>query len=209
MTFKLPELPYEQTALAPYLSKETFEYHYGKHHKAYVDKLNQLIEGTDFAKSSLEEIVMKAGDKKPIFNNSAQAWNHTFYWLGLTPKKGPIPSGSLKDRLNQDFGSIENFKKAFVDAGVGQFGSGWVWLVQNQAASGKLEIVATSNAANPMTEGKIPLVTCDVWEHAYYIDYRNLRQKFLEGFFDYVNWDFVQKNLESKQPANLSRLMGK
>lgn len=205
MSFKLPELPYDPSAMSPILSKETFEYHYGKHHRAYVDKLNQLIDGTDFAQKTLEEIVKSSKDKPPVFNNAAQAWNHTFYWLGLSPRKGMLPGGALKDQIKKDFGSFEDFKNKFSEASVAQFGSGWGWLVWN--TSGKLEIVTTSNAGNPMTEGKVPLLTCDVWEHAYYIDYRNARPKYIEQFWEITNWEFADTNFAAKTIANMSLLM--
>ncbi len=193
MKHELPPLPYPMDALEPYISKETLEYHYGKHHKAYVDNLNNLIPGTEFENLTLEEIVLKASG--PIFNNAAQVWNHTFYWNSLTPKGGGEPEGKLADAIRRDFGSLEAFKEAFTKAAVTLFGSGWAWLVKN--SDGKLEIVQTSNAGNPMTSGKKPLLTCDVWEHAYYIDYRNARPKYVENFWNLVNWDFVTQNLAS------------
>jgi Fe-Mn family superoxide dismutase len=189
--FKLPELPYAMNALAPHISEETLEYHYGKHHKAYVDKLNELVPGTDYEKMSLEEIVMKAGSG-PIFNNAAQVWNHTFYWHSLSPEAGGQPADELAAAIEATFGPFDSFKEQFNKAAVGQFGSGWVWLVKNR--EGKLEIVATSNAGNPLTEGKTPLLTCDVWEHAYYIDTRNSRPNYLTNFWNLVNWDFAADN---------------
>ena len=191
MAFELPALPYEMNALEPHISKETLEYHYGKHHRAYVTNLNNLIPGTEFEKMSLEEIMKKSSGG--IFNNAAQIWNHTFYWHSLTPNGGGEPSGKLADAIKKDFGSFSDFKTAFTKAALTQFGSGWAWLVKN--ASGKLEIVQTGNAGNPMLDGKKPLLTCDVWEHAYYIDTRNDRAKYVEHFWNLVNWEFAAKNL--------------
>jgi superoxide dismutase, Fe-Mn family len=188
--FELPKLPYDQDALSPYISKETLEYHYGKHHKAYVDNLNKLIPGTEFEKLSLEEIIMKSSG--PIFNNAAQVWNHTFYWHCMTPKSAEEPSGKLADAINKKFGSFEEFKKLFTESGTKLFGSGWTWLAKD--ARGELEIINESNAGLPMKSNKKALFTCDVWEHAYYIDYRNLRPKYLENFWKVANWDFVAKN---------------
>lgn len=195
MAFTLPPLPYEMDALQPYISKETLEYHYGKHHLAYVNNLNNLIPNTEFAELSLEDIIKRA--KGPIFNNAAQVWNHTFYWHCLTPKekaKGE-PSGALKKAIIDTFGSMEQFKEAFSKLAVATFGSGWAWLVKDK--DGKLALVSTSNAGTPMTDGQTALLTCDVWEHAYYIDYRNLRPKYVEEFWNIVNWDFVEKNFNS------------
>lgn len=193
MTFELPPLPYAKNALAPHISEETLEYHYGKHHQTYVTNLNNLVPGTPFEKATLEEIIMKATG--PVFNNGAQVWNHTFYWHSLTPKGGGEPSGKLAEAINRDFGNFAAFKEQFTKAAIGTFGSGWAWLVKN--ADGKLEIVSTSNAANPMTDHKKPLLTCDVWEHAYYIDYRNLRAKYVDAFWALVNWEFATKNFTS------------
>ncbi len=193
MKHELPPLPYSMDALEPYISKETLEYHYGKHHKAYVDNLNNLIPGTEFENLTLEEIVLKASG--PIFNNGAQVWNHTFYWNSLLPNGGGAPKGAIADAITRDYGSFEAFKDAFSKAAVTLFGSGWAWLVKN--SDGKLEIVQTGNAGNPMTADKKPLLTCDVWEHAYYIDYRNARPKYVENFWNLVNWDFVNRNLAS------------
>jgi len=189
MTFTLPVLPYDKKALEPYISAETLEYHYGKHHQAYVDNLNKLIVGTEFADSKLTDIIKKA--KGGIFNNAAQVWNHTFYWNCLSPASKE-PSGNLITLLNKSFGSFDNFKELFTKAAMSHFGSGWAWLLQKD---GILEIVSTSNADNPIVAGKIPLLTCDVWEHAYYIDYRNARAKYLEAFWKIVNWEFVEKNI--------------
>lgn len=190
MTIELPALPYAMDALAPRISKETLEFHYGKHHKAYVTNLNNLIPGTEFEGKTLEEIVKTA--KGPIFNNAAQVWNHTFYWHCLTPKVGGKPTGDLAKKIDEEFGSFADFKEAFTKASVTLFGSGWAWLVRNK--EGKLEIVQTSNAGNPMLDGKTPLLTCDVWEHAYYIDTRNDRGAYLKNFWELVNWEFVAKN---------------
>ena len=191
MKHELPPLPYSLDALAPTLSKETLEYHYGKHHKAYVDKLNELIVGTEFAELSLEDIIKKA-PAGPIFNNAAQIWNHTFYWHSMTPESAKNkPRGALASDIDKAFGSFEKFKEAFNKAAVGQFGSGWAWLIKD--AKG-LAIQTTSNAITPFRDGKTCLMTCDVWEHAYYIDYRNARPKYLEKFWELVNWDFASKN---------------
>ena len=192
MEHKLPELPYAMDALAPHISKETLEYHYGKHHKTYVDNLNKLIPGTEFEKLSLEDIIKKSSGG--IFNNAAQIWNHSFYWNCLSPKGGE-PGGTLADAINKTFGSIEEFKQKFSQTAITTFGSGWAWLVKN--AAGGVEIISTSNAGCPLTEGKTPLLTCDVWEHAYYIDYRNARAKYVETFWKIVNWDFVAKNYKA------------
>ncbi|MCB1192949.1 MAG: superoxide dismutase [Fe] [Leptospiraceae bacterium] len=192
MEHKLPELPYAQDALAPHISKETLEYHYGKHHQAYITNLNKLIPGTEFEKLSLEEIVKKSSGG--IFNNAAQVWNHTFYWNCLSPKGGGEPSGALADAINKAFGSFATFKEKFSNTAVTTFGSGWAWLVKN--SDGSLALESTSNAGTPLTSGKKPLLTCDVWEHAYYIDYRNARPKYVETFWNIVNWDFVASNLK-------------
>jgi len=190
MNHVLPALPFAADALAPVISAETIEYHYGKHHQAYVTNLNNLLPGTEFENASLEDIVMKSSGG--IFNNAAQVWNHTFYWNGLSPEGGGQPKGELADAINAAFGSFEDFKAAFIKSGIGNFGSGWTWLVKNKA--GSVEIVNTSNAANPMRDGKKPLLTIDVWEHAYYIDYRNARPKYLDEIWSLVNWDFVAAN---------------
>ncbi|WP_347357439.1 Fe-Mn family superoxide dismutase [Bdellovibrio sp.] len=193
MSFQLPPLPYAQDALVPHMSAETLEYHHGKHHKTYVDNLNKLVPGTEFEGKSLEEIIMKSSGG--VFNNAAQIWNHTFFWNCLSPQGGGEPTGELAAALIRDFGSIEKFKELFADASVKQFGSGWGWLVKNSA--GKLEILSTSNAETPMTKGHKALLTCDVWEHAYYIDYRNSRPNFLAAFWKIVNWSFVEKNFRA------------
>lgn len=192
MAFELPPLPYAHDALAPHMSKETLEFHHDKHHKTYVDNLNKLVPGTEFEKMDLETIVTKSSGG--IFNNAAQVWNHTFFWNCLSPKGGGEPSGVLAEAIKKDFGSFDVFKEKFSDTSIKQFGSGWGWLVKNK--EGRLEILSTSNAENPMTAGKTPLLTCDVWEHAYYIDYRNKRPDFLGAFWKLVNWDFVAANLK-------------
>lgn len=191
MTHVLPPLPYEFGALAPTMSQETLEYHYGKHHQAYVTNLNNLIPGTEFENLSLEEIIKKAGSGA-IFNNAAQVWNHTFFWHCLTPNNTNEPNGHLAEAIDKAFGSLAQFKEAFTKAAIATFGSGWAWLVKNP--DGSLAIQSTSNAGTPMTDGKKALLTCDVWEHAYYIDYRNARPKYVEAFWEIVNWDFVDKN---------------
>ncbi|MDP3295011.1 MAG: Fe-Mn family superoxide dismutase [Nevskia sp.] len=190
MTFALPELPYAREALEPHMSRETFEYHYGKHHKAYVDMANKLIVGTEFENASIEDVIKKSSGK--LFNNVAQIWNHTFFWHCLTPTQA-APGKKLTDALVKTFGGIEDFKKQFTEAAIGTFGSGWAWLVKK--SDGTLAIVSTTGAGNPMTAGDLPLLTCDVWEHAYYIDYRNARPSYLEHFWSLVNWEFVEKNL--------------
>jgi len=190
MTFKLPELPYAMDALEPYISKETLEYHYGKHHQTYVTNLNNLTKGTEFESASLEEVVKKSSGG--VFNNAAQVWNHTFYWNGFAPNAGGVPSGALAQAINDKWGSFEEFKNAFNASAAGNFGSGWTWLVKK--ADGSLDIVNTSNAETPLTTDDKPLLTCDVWEHAYYIDYRNARPKYLENFWQIVNWKFVEQN---------------
>lgn len=190
MEHKLPELPFAQNALEPVISEETLEYHYGKHHQAYVTNLNKQIAGTEFEDMSLEDIIKKSSGG--IFNNAAQVWNHTFYWNCLAPDAGEKPGGELAAAIDEAFGSFDEFKEKFSATAAGTFGSGWAWLVKG--ADGKLEIVSTSNAGTPMTDGKTALLTCDVWEHAYYIDYRNARPKYIEKFWDLVNWDFVAEN---------------
>lgn len=190
MTHLLPPLPYALNALQPILSQETLEYHYTKHHQAYVNNLNNLIKDTEFANASLEDIIQKSSGG--IFNNAAQVWNHTFYWHSMTPNGTKGPSGKLEEAILKTFGSFEEFKKRFNQTAVSTFGSGWAWLVKN--ANGELDIMSTSNADLPMKHGKQALLTCDVWEHAYYIDYRNMRPTYVEKFWDIVNWDFVEKN---------------
>jgi len=191
MTHSLPPLPYAMDALAPHISKETLEFHYGKHHQTYVTNLNNMIPGTEFENAPLEEIVKKSSGG--IFNNAAQVWNHTFYWNSLSPKGGGEPSGKLLEAIKAKWGSVADFKDAFGKSAAGNFGSGWTWLVRKP--DGSLDIVNTSNAATPLTTADVPLLTCDVWEHAYYIDYRNARPKYLENFWNLVNWDFAAKNL--------------
>ena len=190
MAFELPQLPYETNALEPYFSKETLEYHYGKHHQSYVTNLNKLLEGTSQANSSLEELIKTAS--AGVYNNAAQIWNHSFYWNCLIPGGSKI-SDSLSKMIAENFGSFEQFKQDFDKSAATLFGSGWAFLVKT--ADGKLAIRQESNAGNPLRQNETPLLTCDVWEHAYYIDYRNLRPKYLENFWKLVNWDFVEKNL--------------
>lgn len=195
MAIELPPLPFAPDALeSKGLSKETIDYHYGKHHAAYVNQLNGLIEGTENADKSLEEIIL-AADAGPLFNNSAQVWNHTFYWNCLKPNGGGEPTGALAEAINKKFGSFATFKEEFVKCAVGTFGSGWGWLVKNP--DGSIELLSTSNAGTPATSGKKALLTCDVWEHAYYIDYRNLRPKYVEAFWNLVNWDFAAQQYAS------------
>ncbi|MFV8798848.1 superoxide dismutase [Fe] [Yersinia sp. LJYL362] len=191
MSFELPALPYAQNALEPHISAETLEYHYGKHHNTYVVNLNNLIKDTEFAGKSLEEIVKTSSGG--IFNNAAQVWNHTFYWHCLSPNGGGEPTGKVAEAIHQSFGSFAEFKTQFTDAAVKNFGAGWTWLVKK--TDGTLAIVSTSNAATPLTTTDKPLLTVDVWEHAYYIDYRNARPKYLDNFWALVNWSFVEKNL--------------
>ena len=187
MAFELPSLPYAKNALAPHISEETLEFHHGKHHKTYVDNLNDLVPGTEFDGQSLEDIIK--GSSGGIFNNAAQVWNHTFYWHCLSPNGGGEPTGELADAINDTFGSFDNFKEEFTKTSVTTFGSGWGWLVKN--TEGQLELASTVGAGNPMTDGKTPLLTCDVWEHAYYIDYRNARPAYLKAFWELINWDYV------------------
>lgn len=187
MAFQLPSLPYAADALEPVISSRTIEFHYGKHHQTYVTKLNSLVPGTEFENASLETMIMKA--EGGIFNNAAQVWNHTFYWEGFSARRGTVPSGKLLDMINRDFGSFENFVTRFNEAAVNQFGSGWAWLVQH--ADGHLAIVATGNAANPMRDGLKPLLTCDVWEHAYYLDFQNRRPDYVSAFWQLVDWDII------------------
>lgn len=191
MAFELPKLPYEKTALQPHISAETLEFHHGKHHQAYVTKLNELAKGTKFENMSLEDVIKNS--EGPVFNNAAQIWNHTFYWNCLAPNAGGAPTGKLAEKINATFGSFEKFKEQFTATAIGTFGSGWAWLVKD--ATGNLKLVSTSNAQLPMTQGLTALLTCDVWEHAYYVDYRNARPKYVEAFWNLVNWDFVAKNL--------------
>lgn len=190
MTFTLPNLPYALDALVPHISQETLEYHWGKHHRAYVTNLNNLIPDTQFADMSLEEIIKNSSGG--IFNNAAQVWNHTFYWNCMKQNGGGEPTGELLAAINKTFGSFAQFKENFTKTALTTFGSGWAWLAKND--DGSLVIVSTSNAGNPMTDGKKPLLTCDVWEHAYYIDYRNLRPAYVDAFWQLVNWGFVAQN---------------
>ena len=193
MSIQLPELPYPKTALAPHISEETINFHYGKHHKSYVDKLNAQIENTEWKRASLEEIVKSSSSG--VFNNAAQVWNHNFYWNSLSPEGSPTnQSTDLTQAIERDFGSLENFKREFTATALGQFGSGWAWLVN---AQGTLKVTSTGNADTPLTSQNKPLLTCDVWEHAYYVDYRNARNSYLEAFWNLVNWDFVSRNLDS------------
>jgi Fe-Mn family superoxide dismutase len=187
MAIELPALPYDRTALEPHISAETIDFHYSKHHQTYVTNLNNLIVGTEFENADLETIVRKA--QGGLFNNAAQVWNHTFYWNCLKPNGGGAPTGKLADAINAAFGGFDAFKAEFSKTAIGTFGSGWAWLVQR--ADGSLALVSTSNAATPLTGTDKPLLTCDVWEHAYYVDYRNARPKYVEAFWNLVNWDFV------------------
>lgn len=188
--FELPKLPYALDALAPHISKETLEYHYGKHHQAYVNNLNNLTKETPFASQTLEEIIMQATGG--IFNNAAQVWNHTFYWYGFTPDAPQKPSGDLGKAIDKTFGSFEEFKKQFSQSAATLFGSGWCWLVKNK--DHQLEIINTTNADLPMKHGKVALLTCDVWEHAYYIDYRNARPNYIENFWKIINWEKAESH---------------
>ena len=190
MQHQLPPLPYAMDALQPHISKETLEFHYGKHHQTYVTNLNNLIKGTEFEKASLEDVIKKSS--AGIFNNSAQVWNHTFYWNSLSPKGGGEPKGKLAEAIKKKFGSFDAFKENFSKSAAGNFGSGWTWLVKKP--DGSVDIVNTSNAGTPLTGSDKPLLTCDVWEHAYYIDYRNARPKYVEAFWNLVNWDFAAQN---------------
>jgi Fe-Mn family superoxide dismutase len=191
MAFELPKLPYADDALAPHISKETIEYHYGKHHNAYVGNLNDLVPGTEFEGKKLEDVILASSGK--IFNNAAQVWNHTFYWNCLSPNGGGKPTGDLAKKIDDAFASFDKFKDEFGKVAVGTFGSGWAWLVKRP--DGSLGLESTSNAGTPLKSGDTPLLTCDVWEHAYYIDYRNARPKYVGAFWELVNWDFVAKNL--------------
>ncbi|MBN8884561.1 MAG: superoxide dismutase [Fe] [Rudaea sp.] len=192
MAIELPALPYARDALAPHISAETLDYHYGKHHQAYVTNLNNLIKGTENENLDLETIIKKS--QGGVFNNAAQIWNHTFYWNSLSPKGGGDPSGKLADAIVKAFGGVAQFKEEFTKTAVGTFGSGWAWLVQR--ADGSLGLVSTSNAATPITGSDRPLLTCDVWEHAYYIDYRNARPKYVEAFWNLVNWEYAASLLK-------------
>jgi len=189
--FALPDLPYAKDALEPHISAETLDYHYGKHHKTYVDKLNGMIEGTEHADKSLEDIIRNS--QGGMFNNAAQVWNHTFYWHCLAPNGGSEPTGRLAELIDRDFGSFSEFKDTFTQTAINTFGSGWAWLVQNP--DGSLAITSTSNAETPLTGDAKPLLTCDVWEHAYYIDYRNARPNYVDAFWNLVNWNYVESQL--------------
>ncbi|BCT92975.1 superoxide dismutase [Lysobacter helvus] len=194
MAIELPPLPYDRTALEPHISAETLDYHHGKHHKAYVDNLNKMIEGTEFAAMDLVGIIRKS--QGAVFNNAAQVWNHTFYWNCMKPATaggGGDPSGKLGEAINKAFGDVAKFKEQFTDTAIKTFGSGWAWLVQRP--DGSLALASTSNAATPITGEDTPLLTCDVWEHAYYVDYRNARPKYVEAFWNLVNWDFVAQQM--------------
>ena len=191
MAIELPALPYDRTALEPHISAETIDFHYGKHHQAYVTNLNNQIKGTEFEGMDLEAIVRKA--QGGMFNNAAQVWNHTFYWNCLKPNGGGEPTGKLAEAINKAFGSFAAFKEQFTQTALTTFGSGWAWLVQRP--DGSLALVSTPNAATPLTGTDTPLLTCDVWEHAYYVDYRNARPKYVEAFWNLVNWDFVAGNM--------------
>lgn len=187
MAFELPELPYAKNALEPYISEKTLEYHYGKHHQAYVNKVNDQTKGTEFENASLEEIIKKS--EGGIFNNGAQVWNHTFYFKQFSPNGVREPLGELKDAIENKFGSFEKFKEKFSNTAATLFGSGWAWLVKN--VNGDLEIVQTANAGNPLRDGKTPLLTCDVWEHAYYLDKQNARPKYIEDFWKVLDWNVI------------------
>ncbi len=199
MTIELPDLPYAKEALAPYVSAQTLEFHHDKHHAAYVTNTNKFIAGTELADKSLEEIVRAAAaapDKKALFNNAGQVWNHNFLWKSMTPNGGGKPSGEIAERIEQDFKGYDAFAEAFSAAAVGQFGSGWAWLVLDGES---LKIVGTANADTPLVHGKVPLLTCDVWEHAYYLDYQNRRPDYVKTFLAHlVNWDFANANLAAK-----------
>jgi Fe-Mn family superoxide dismutase len=191
-TFELPNLPYDKKALEPHISSETLDYHHGKHHKTYVDNLNNLVKGTDHENASLEQIIKNS--EGGVFNNAAQVWNHTFYWNCLTPNGGANPTGELAEKINADFGSYDKFKEEFTNAAKTQFGSGWAWLVLD---GDKLKVVKTANAENPLTDGQTPILTIDVWEHAYYLDFQNKRPVYIETYLNnLVNWEFAQENFK-------------
>jgi len=197
MPHQLPQLPYLPDALEPHISKETLEYHHGKHHRAYVDKLNELVFGTEYENLPLEQVVKQA--KGTMFNNAAQAWNHSFYWNSLAPSGGADPKGELAGGIEKQFGSLAKLKEKFSATAMKVFGSGWVWLVME--SDGTLAIRTTANAQTPLTTDATPLLTCDVWEHAYYIDYRNLRQNYLDAFWAVVNWEFAARNFTANADA--------
>ena len=192
----LPDLPFDKNALTPIITEETFDYHYGKHHAAYVNNLNGIVKDTELAHLSIEELIKKghADNNAPLFNNAAQHWNHTFFWLCLSPEGGKSPQGEIAERINRDFGSFDVFKEQFSTTATKLFGSGWAWLAEDER--GKLEILGLKDAQTPITENKKPIMTLDVWEHAYYIDYRNARPKFVENFWDIINWEFANNNLK-------------
>lgn len=196
ITQTLPELPYDTNALNPIITEETFDYHYGKHHAAYVNNLAGLVKNTPLETATVEEIIQKgfAENNAGLFNNAAQHWNHSFFWHCLSPNGGKAPQGRIAELINRDFGSFEEFKNKFSETAIKLFGAGWAWLAQDD--QGLLEIVPMKDAHTPLTENKTPILTLDVWEHAYYIDYRNARPKFVEGFWEIVNWDFANKNLK-------------
>ena len=194
MAFELPPLPYPKNALEPHVSAETLEYHHGKHHAKYVKTLNELIAGSKLEKQPLEQIIVTAGPGK-LFNQAAQHWNHSFYWKCMSPDGGKEPKDDVARRIDEAFGGFEKFRKEFSEAAINEFGSGWAWLVIEK--NGSLAVENTPDAVNPLTQGKKALLTCDVWEHAYYIDYRNAREKYVEAFWKIVNWDFVSENLKS------------
>jgi Fe-Mn family superoxide dismutase len=198
MEYKLPELPYSKEALQPNISAETLEYHHGKHHKAYVTKLNELIKGTEFENLPLEDIIREASG--PIFNNAAQHWNHSFFWQCLAPNAGGNPDGKIAELINKKFGTFDKFKEEFAKLAVANFGSGWTWIVESE--NGGIDIINTSNAENPLKQGQKALLCLDIWEHAYYIDYRNARPDFVKAFWNLVNWDFANQNLDRN--VNLS-----
>jgi Fe-Mn family superoxide dismutase len=194
MPFELPALPFPLDSLEPQMSRQTLEFHYGKHHKGYVDKLNELVKDTDLKTKSLEDLILLTREENPeVFHNAAQVWNHTFFWNCLTPTRKK-PGGDLEDHFVLDFDSLDEFKEQFSAQAKNLFGSGWTWLVLDR--NGRMKIKSMGNAGNPITTGDIPLLTCDVWEHAYYLDYQNARPKFIENFWNIVNWSFVQKNIE-------------
>lgn len=193
MKFTLPELPFAKDALVPHISEETFDYHHGKHHQKYVDTLNTLIDGTEYADMEIEDIIKKS--QGGLFNNAAQTWNHTFFWNCLSPNSGGTPKGEIAEAINSSFGSFDKFKEEFSAKSATLFGSGWAWLVKNE--DGSLKIVQKPNAGTPLTENEKPVLTLDVWEHAYYIDYRNARPKFIDHFWEIVNWDFANANLKA------------
>ncbi|MBP5856117.1 superoxide dismutase [Marivibrio halodurans] len=197
MAIELPDLPYDKSALAPHISADTLTFHHDKHHNAYVTKTNELITGTELSDASIEEIAQAAHDKgdQGLFNQSAQVWNHTFYWNSMSPNGGGAPTGDIADKIKEDFGSFEEFANAFKNAGATQFGSGWAWLVLD---GGKLTVEKTLNADTPLVHGKTPLITMDVWEHAYYLDYQNRRPDYMGAFLEHlINWDFANKNLKA------------